>query len=108
MSIKEAYEKMQSECGIKVGDTVKILRAAESFEMGWDAGWNRLMTNTIGMEGVVIDIDGLYGIKIDIDHRSWSYPFFVLEKIKDKFPEVTMREVNEKFGYEVKIIEEKS
>lgn len=35
MDIREAYKVMQSQCGIEVGDKVRVLRKAKSREMGW-------------------------------------------------------------------------
>ena len=106
MTIKEAYQKMQSESGIGVGDTVKILRGAKTNEMGWNNGWVSKMDKHIGKLGIVIYID-TSGINLDVEGDRWVYPFFVLELLKKKeVKEVTMAEVEKMFGCTVKIKKE--
>ena len=78
MDIKEAYQVMAKESGIKIGDTVKVLRKAQSEEMGWTGCWQPGMDDTIGNEYTVSYIDdGHYQLD-----DGWWLPFFVLEKIK--------------------------
>ena len=85
MKLEEAYKKMHENCGIKVGDTVKVLRRAEYHEMGWGTSWNVYMNNSIGNEYVVSDVssqDFLLDVSKDCNVSYW-FPFFVLEKVKD-------------------------
>lgn len=81
MDIKEAYKVMQEASGIKVGDTVKVLRAAKDNEMGWKShplGQTlKKYGEIIGRPVVVEENTGSMGFKIE---GNW-YPFFVLEKI---------------------------
>ena len=78
MDIKEAYQIMSKESGINVGDIVKVVRKAQSEEMGWTGYWQPDMDDTIGNEYTVSDIiDGDYLLDDD-----WWFPFFVLEKVK--------------------------
>jgi len=75
--LQEAYMSMQNACGIKKGDTVKVLYAAETRVMGWQNSWTSEMDNNIGKELVVYEVDG-YGLNLE----GLGYPFFVLQKIK--------------------------
>ena len=82
MDIKEAYQVMAKESGINVGDTVKVLRKAQSKEMGWPTAWASDMDKMIGNEYTVVEIfNGVY----HLDSLYW-FPFFVLEKIESAKP----------------------
>jgi hypothetical protein len=84
MDIKEAYLEMQKNCGIKVGDRVKILRKAEDFEMGWDEVWVDVMDVYVGKTGKVNAISDI-GLNIHFDDLWYNFPFFVLEKIEEEY-----------------------
>lgn len=79
MSLAEAYKVMQANCGIEVGDTVKVLRKAKDKENGWGINWHTGMTSFIGDEHVVRSINDLGIVMKD---SSYAFPFFVLERIK--------------------------
>ena len=82
MDSKEAYQVMAKESGIKIGDTVKVLRKAQSKEMGWTGYWPPDMDDAVGNEYTVSAIEiGEY----QLDCLYW-FPFFVLEKIKSAKP----------------------
>jgi hypothetical protein len=85
MTLQDAYLAMQEASGIKVGDTVRVLRKAEDFEMGWSADWaSSYMDKYVGETGVVKECDGGNGFRVQFpDGEDWHFPFFVLEKIKD-------------------------
>jgi hypothetical protein len=76
MTLKEAYIKMQENCGIEVGDTVKVLREAKNYEMGWSYVWVITMNEFIGNELKVISLDNVAGIQLSNDYY---FPFFVLK-----------------------------
>jgi len=77
MTIEDAYRTMQAASGIKVGDRVKVLRRAKSFEMGWSEVWNSDMDATIGKEYTVTEVQPrTIGLSC-----GWFFPFFVLEKL---------------------------
>lgn len=86
--LEAAYQTLQDNCGIKVGDIVKVWRKAESYEMGWRYFWNSSKNNYIGKMGVVQKILA-EGICVD----RWYFPFFVLEKIKDAETKPTDKEL---------------
>lgn len=87
---EEEYLKAQAECGIEVGDMVKVLRKAEGGENGWNNSWvgksHLPDDNDIRMDGMigqifeVLGIDG-HGISLeDSGGADWGFPYFVLEK----------------------------
>jgi len=81
----EDYLGGHEKCGIKVGDRVKIMRAAESFMGGWNLLWTNDMDGFIGMRGVVMGDCGTDGFSVIVDGNknvgSWNFPYFVLEKV---------------------------
>jgi len=85
MELREAYLKMQEKCGIDEGDTVKVLRKAENYEMGWGAFWEETMNGAIGNTYKVIIKNGTTGIALDFKKCvNWNFPFFVLELVEKK------------------------
>jgi hypothetical protein len=104
MTVQEAYKVMQDNCGIEVGDIVKVLRIAKDYEMGWSSVWNKGMDGYVGKTFTVSRIHSDHGIHIGLERR-WWFPFFVLELVskKPEVKEVTMAEVCSKFGCNVKI-----
>lgn len=103
-SLQECYNVLQDNCGIKAGNTVKVLRIAKDFEMGWENVWEESMDDKVGNTDTVNVIQEGDGFFLS---DGYYYPFFVLEKIKDvKILEATMQEVENKFGCKVKIIKE--
>ena len=83
-SLISAYITLQSASGIKPGDTVKVTRKANSFDMGWTNGWEKEMTECVGKTFTVGLTCGSNGI--DLIDTNASFPFFVLEKIKPEGP----------------------
>lgn len=78
MTEQGMYVKWQIGSGIKAGDTVKVLRKARSYEMGWGNGWSCFMDNSVGKERVVMEV---LPDRIQLDD-GFSYPYFVLELVK--------------------------
>lgn len=85
---KESYEERQDEWlkanDIAGGDKVRIVRRAESHEDGWDNTWTAHMDDDVGKVGFVVEDNGDNGIRVDTENGCWSYPYFVLEKVKDE------------------------
>jgi hypothetical protein len=83
MTLQDAYLAMQEASGIKVGDTVRVLRKAGDEEMGWASDWpSPCMDKYIGDTGVVKECDGSDGFLVQFPGgKGWRFPFFVLEKI---------------------------
>ena len=87
--IKDCYQVMQNACGIKVGDRVRLLRIAKSYEMGWPSAWpglwdEDLVKQLIERIATVKSINST-GIYIFFDNTMFGayVPWFVLEKIEE-------------------------
>lgn len=79
----KSYIERQNECGIKVGDNVKVIRKAESGEDGWENTWIFAMDGAVGNEYKVIGNDGTCGLTLDLD-VGLNFPYFVLSKVVEK------------------------
>lgn len=89
---------MQQASGIRVGDTVRVLRKAEAHEMGWQNSWSRdTMDNAVGKTLPVIATT--HDIKLGDEARGYGFPFFVLELVK---PKPVIVELNDRYAAEVK------
>ena len=75
-----SYLNLHQASGLKVGDWVKITRAAVSRESGWNALWNNKMDAFIGSIAQITTDLGEHGFKIG-GAGEWNYPYFVLEKV---------------------------
>jgi hypothetical protein len=104
---KKTYIERQrawvEEVGLKVGDTVKILRKAEADENGWNNNWASNMDAYVGKEVKVMQLypDADYGIGLG----PWDYPYFVLEKVETKYKPFTYEDRDKFMG---KIIDHKT
>ncbi|HNW88222.1 MAG TPA: hypothetical protein PKN48_01035 [Bacteroidales bacterium] len=78
------YLRRQNECGLKIGDVVKITTTAKSLQDGWSNNWTSSMNFYVGSVVTITDIRENEGIKIMTkNHVSMWVPFFVLEKQND-------------------------
>ena len=96
----ELYDKLQEtfikQTGIKVGDTVKVTRVAETGEMGWDVYWNDEMKGNVTQKITEIRGNG-NGFRLE---DGYVYPFFVLEVVKNPLPKDIPLS-----GYDVKFLD---
>ena len=113
LNIKEAYNVMQGECGIDVGDTVRIMRKAECHELGWNTSWPSTMDSYVGKEFTVTEnsakgsADYHYGYGYRVKHLTgYWFPWFVLELVEKKpeVKELTVAEISKRLGYDVKVV----
>lgn len=86
----ERQTKWIADNGIKVGDKVRIVRKADSYEDGWDNTWGLNMDKAVGKVGTVSRISANFtewGIEVDVPdvEPSLRYPYFVLEKVEQKY-----------------------
>jgi hypothetical protein len=88
MNLKEAYLAGHKACGLKVGDRVKVMRAAEKGEQGWQNTWSVYAggadkNQTIGNVYEIIQDNLVKGFILDFDSNAWHFPWFILEKVED-------------------------
>ena len=71
----------QEASGIKVGDTVQVIKKARSHEGGWRYAWFSAMDDII--EFVVLEINSDGGMWMETGSgMRWWFPYFVLEIVK--------------------------
>lgn len=85
---RKSQEEWLCENGIKTGTTVRVIRKAESYELGWCNEWASDMDACVGKIGWVdlIENYGSYGIEIRFDNKKADgmlFPYFVLEKVEE-------------------------
>ena len=103
--MKTLYDKLHDAIikatGLKVGDTVKVLRKAESYELGWKTCWVSMMNPSVGKEYKVRKIDS-FGATLNDGH---FFPLHILEIVKRgvELPVFYLKD-----GYEVKVQEDGS
>lgn len=75
----KTYIERQNECGLKVGDKVKVVRTALSKENGWGNAWVTDMDESVNKEFTIrkISEDGIRFVEDDY----FAYPYFILEKV---------------------------
>ena len=96
---------------IRHGDTVKVLRKAKSYELGWGDAWHFDMNHTVGETFGILGLLGENGIQLNCLQYHWQvFPFFVLEKQVRRgdlsVRTISMKDVYEKFGYNIRLEEE--
>jgi len=89
MTSTEAYNILQKDCGIEVGDKVRVLRKSRTYELGWQAAWVEDMDILITNKYEVIAINNDLGILLKDGWQSFWFPWFVLELVEKHIPEVT-------------------
>ena len=78
-----AQAKWVEKVNLKVGDYVKVVRKTGSYEPGWYSDWPQEMDAFLGETCQVTTIyDGCICLKCKYYNISYSFPFFVLEKIQ--------------------------
>lgn len=83
MTEQEKYLEGHRNCGIKVGDQVRVTRKAESRKAGWVNWWEEGMDEFVG-ETVIVLVDwDNYGFRCiqPEGNEVFVFPYFVLEKI---------------------------
>lgn len=80
IELQAAYRLLALNCGIEVGDEVRILRPFSSNEMGFGAAWNPGMNPHIHGVYIVSYIETSTGY-FTLEGVSWVWPFLVLELV---------------------------
>jgi hypothetical protein len=88
----EAQKAWMALVDLKEGDSVKVLSTAKGHEHGWHNSWNSNMDKEVGKVLTVVREWGGAGINLlnDKGSSSFSYPFFVLQKVDKPLPEPIM------------------
>ena len=76
--------------GVKAGSWVKVMRAAENHESGWNNIWIPKMDAVVGTSVRVINAIGTEGFVVATGNPSFPFckvPFYVLEPAKEPKPE---------------------
>lgn len=72
------YRTFHNASGLKVGDSVGVVRKAEDYEMGWNCNWVKEMNKYIGKVSTITkDMEG-EGWELD---GTGYFPTFVLQKV---------------------------
>ena len=75
--------------GIKVGDAVKVVRTAKSYEGGWGNTWEDEMSSLVDEDGIVTEDNGKDGFTVSIEDVTesgagpsiYGFPYFVIERL---------------------------
>ena len=84
---KDTYIEGEKNCGLKVGDKVKVFRVATDHEQGWKNAWLGGESMSANKTGTITKIEHSSGkgirVKVD-DIFPYKYLYFVLEKVEEK------------------------
>jgi hypothetical protein len=72
------YLAFHNASGLKVGDSVRVVRKAEDREMGWGDIWSGHMDDCVDRTYKIIGDATSYGWELD---NKWTFPTFVLQKV---------------------------
>ena len=77
------YKKLAEKMNFKSGDFVRVLRKANSHELGWGEVWDSLnMDESIGQKFTVVREDEGYGVGLWFKSCCFYFPCYVLELIE--------------------------
>lgn len=84
------YEERQAEWGkannIKIGDKVMVTRTATYHENGWRNVWDPTeMDAAVNKVYEIVDIHDRNGIRLPLGKYDCWFPYFVLEKVEQKY-----------------------
>lgn len=84
--VPKTYKELHTECSLKVGDWVKIVRKPEPREGGWRNLWIERMDPCVGACGEILETHEVYGFKVSLGGKDCHFPCFVLEKVEKPAP----------------------
>ena len=93
--LEKAYRVLAKNCGIKAGDTIRLLRRYEGYELGCQNAWIPEKNHMIGKTFIVHEMCCGGDIRIVINNQRedryfLNFPFFAVEKIEDATPEIVL------------------
>lgn len=74
------YLAFHNASGLKVGDSVRVVRKAEDREMGWSDIWSGHMDDFVDRTYKITGDAASYGWELD---NNWTFPTFVLQKVDE-------------------------
>ncbi len=74
------YLAFHNASGLKVGDSVRVVRKAEDREMGWSDIWSGHMDDFVDRTYKITGDAASYGWELD---NKWTFPTFVLQKVDE-------------------------
>jgi hypothetical protein len=81
VNMSDSYIEGLKASGLKIGDVVRVTRAAKTQESGWNNSWmTPQMNGFIGKEYTIDYISERSGIRFKEDSR-YLFPYFILEPI---------------------------
>jgi len=83
----KTYLEAHKASRFRVGDRVKIIKKASSFENGWEDVWIEEMDSCVGKTGRIKGDYGSYGFLVVMDDSNYYYtfPYFCLKKVSSNF-----------------------
>ena len=91
---QERHAQWIKETGIKVGDTVRIVRGFKNREDGFKCSMGDIPRENIGKTGYVEHLERL-SILVNQHGTTWEWPYFCLEVIKPTYRPYTMAEAEQ-------------
>lgn len=93
--INYSYLDYHRNCGIQVGDSVKVISKCSSYFLGWDNLWKPYMNDYIGQTRKVVSNGMEKGL--GLDGSGFYFPAFCLKKVAPPRVELSIEEIAEKF-----------
>lgn len=78
LATSDDYLAFHNASGLKVGDTVKVVRIAKDYEMGWGDIWSGYMNDFVDRTYKITGDATWCGWELD---NKWTFPTFVLQKV---------------------------
>jgi hypothetical protein len=84
MTKARKYLKEHYASGLKVGDWVKVLRAAKDHARGWNNSWPSVMNKSVGKVLRIIEDNGVFGFTLrdGLVMIGLAYPWFILKRVR--------------------------
>ena len=89
--LRLAYLRAEKNCGLKIGDKVRVKFKVKDHTLGWACNWADQMDEFIGKEFKILEFGNtIYnsanirsrGILLDTEYQNYWFPYFCLEKVK--------------------------
>lgn len=102
ITLPKSYLELHNESGLKVGDKVRVVRKAKSHEQGWDNTWNTEMDEYVGKICKINSDHKKSGFWLKLNNTAKNFPYFVLEKVEEKYVPYTFEDAEKLISKAVK------